>query len=442
TWHLTDNELQRNWAGGDGGGCYFEDYWQDGSSVYFNRNLVNDNVALDDNGGCYVYYLDDGGDFDFIDNEFNRNTAGGDYGGLYIDGPGDGAVLRFWDNEIVSNRAGITESLFLAGQVVYTDTAVSGGDHGGLEFNYIGNGAKVDFRRNLVLSNTAYITYTLGITPVGGNYGGMYASLSAGGLLIMMDNTIAGDTAQQDHGGLGVQLADASRVVLEHNLIQANTASNNGGGLYIQGDGNSQYFLERNRVLDNTAGQSSGGIALISTDDTAPINPLWGWSVNNLVSDNGGGTSQVGVWVQNADFRSLNDTIANNTGYGILMTGTITSSSYVSNTILWGHSAPFSKTQVLTYTDRFTMHADYSDVQGGWSGVDNLNTDPLFMGSGDYHLQDFSPVIGAGNNAAAPAVDLDNTPRPVPDGGVVDMGAYEWHQTVMYVYLPLVSRNY
>jgi len=37
----------------------------------------------------------------------------------------------------------------------------------------------------------------------------------------------------------------------------------------------------------------------------------------------------------------------------------------------------------------------YSDNQGGYAGVGNLNVDPLFVAaaSADYHLQSTSPII-------------------------------------------------
>jgi len=56
--------------------------------------------------------------------------------------------------------------------------------------------------------------------------------------------------------------------------------------------------------------------------------------------------------------------------------------------------------------------------------VGNLDVDPLFVGSGDYHLQSGSPVADNANAAVAPATDLDGVPRPV--GAGVDRGAYEF----------------
>ncbi|MBN2232873.1 MAG: right-handed parallel beta-helix repeat-containing protein, partial [Deltaproteobacteria bacterium] len=278
-------------------------------------------------------------------------------------------------------------------------------------------GGEVDFRRNQILSNTAYLTGT-----TGGDYGGMYTYLSNAGLLTMMDNVITGNEAQGNFGGLSAELYSGSRLVMAHNLISANTAITNGAGIYIKGDDDSQYFLERNRVLNNTAAYQSAGV-IIDNDDLTE--PLWGWSVNNLVADNSGGSQlEAGIYVDSADFRSLNDTIANNGQYGIWMTGTLTSTAYVSNTIIWDHILSFDSAHPTTQT----MEADYSDIQltlGNWPGMANLNTDPLFLGGDDYHLQGTSPVMDQADAAVAPARDLDAIPRPV--GAGVDMGCYEYH---------------
>ena len=80
---------------------------------------------------------------------------------------------------------------------------------------------------------------------------------------------------------------------------------------------------------------------------------------------------------------------------------------------------------------------NYSDVQGGWTGEGNIDTDPCFVEMGywdannilfdsDYHLLPSSPCIDAGdpNYIASPNdTDLDGKPRVM--GGRIDMGAYE-----------------
>jgi subtilisin family serine protease len=86
----------------------------------------------------------------------------------------------------------------------------------------------------------------------------------------------------------------------------------------------------------------------------------------------------------------------------------------VSNCILWGNIAP-DWPQI--YGD---CTVSYSDVEGGYSGADNIDADPCFVDAagGDYHLLPGSPVIDAGD----PASDCSN--EPWPNGGRVNMGTY------------------
>jgi hypothetical protein len=68
-----------------------------------------------------------------------------------------------------------------------------------------------------------------------------------------------------------------------------------------------------------------------------------------------------------------------------------------------------------------TYTIDYSDVQdgstyGAWSnGTGNIDSNPMFIGNGDYHLQVGSPCIDTGN----PGVQYNDA-----DGSRNDMGAY------------------
>ena len=83
----------------------------------------------------------------------------------------------------------------------------------------------------------------------------------------------------------------------------------------------------------------------------------------------------------------------------------------------------------------------YSNVEGGFPGIGNIDADPLFVDQAneDYHLSLGSPCINGGSNYAPdlPAVDLEGNPRI--QHGAVDMGAYE---TILFdVYLPVISRD-
>jgi hypothetical protein len=121
-----------------------------------------------------------------------------------------------------------------------------------------------------------------------------------------------------------------------------------------------------------------------------------------------------------------NCTFMRNHGYGIICDN---SQVTVVNTILWNDS-PFE-----IAGDSITV--SYSDVRGGWSGIGNIDSDPLFMDADgaddvsgteddDLRLLPGSPCIDAGDNSAIPQTvitDLDGNPRIVNE--TVDMGAYE-----------------
>ena len=103
----------------------------------------------------------------------------------------------------------------------------------------------------------------------------------------------------------------------------------------------------------------------------------------------------------------------------------------VTNCIIWDGG------DEIRNNDNSVITINYSDVQGGWPGEGNIDTDPCFVEMGywdannilfdsDYHLLPSSPCIDAGdpNYIASPNdTDLDGKPRVM--GGRIDMGAYE-----------------
>ena len=107
------------------------------------------------------------------------------------------------------------------------------------------------------------------------------------------------------------------------------------------------------------------------------------------------------------------------------------SSPTLANCILWGDSPEeiyvYDSTPVITY----------SDVQGGWSGPGNINTDPCFADpcNGDYHLKsqagrwEPSSQTWVQDAVTSPCIDAGNTNSPIglepfPNGGRINMGAY------------------
>ncbi|HIE27952.1 TPA: hypothetical protein EYP66_11760 [Candidatus Poribacteria bacterium] len=101
----------------------------------------------------------------------------------------------------------------------------------------------------------------------------------------------------------------------------------------------------------------------------------------------------------------------------------IITSPTILNTILW-RNIP----DELYVDDTSVVDITYSDIQGGWPGEGNIDAEPLFVDpdSGDYHLTDYSPCIGAGiMTTDVPTEDFEGDPRPNPTESNPDMGADE-----------------
>jgi parallel beta-helix repeat protein len=99
-----------------------------------------------------------------------------------------------------------------------------------------------------------------------------------------------------------------------------------------------------------------------------------------------------------------------------------TSSPAVTNCILW------ADTPDEIYNSSSSPIVTYCDVEGGYTGTDNINEDPLFVNAagGDFHLLFGSPCIDAGTNSAPslPETDFEGDTRII--NGIVDMGADEY----------------
>ena len=163
------------------------------------------------------------------------------------------------------------------------------------------------------------------------------------------------------------------------------------------------------------------------------------------------------------DLDLINCTIGNNTttepdGASILAGG-VGSTFNIINSIIYGNVPD----QIYLINDGpeepLTINFYNSLIEGGESGVlnpsswnivnwleGNLDTDPLWLGSGDYPymLQTTSPCIDAGTPDTTglnlPEFDLAGNPRIV--NGIIDMGAYECQDTTGVYNYELKANDY
>lgn len=187
---------------------------------------------------------------------------------------------------------------------------------------------------------------------------------------------------------------------------------------------------------------------------------LWGDSsrvVNTLIYGRGDGDNTTTPWSplvistenQNANFEIINCTVDDSLGENYLMhiqydNPTVPVFLRIANTIFVsrGANAPvlwlaptvnYDIHHNLFYApqdDRLLIKDDttYTSAEVNQIGTGNIYGDPLFVRTGwgtagDYHLNNNSPAVDAGDAASAPGIDLETQPRPQGNG--VDIGCYE-----------------
>jgi parallel beta-helix repeat protein/predicted outer membrane repeat protein len=217
--------------------------------------------------------------------------------------------------------------------------------------------------------------------------------------------TISGNSAT--YGG-GIYCYTNSSASLQNVTISGNSASDHGGGIFCH---DSNPSLQNVTISGNSAA-TGGGIFI--TVNSSP-------SLQYVTISGNSATYGGGIYCVNNSSASLqNVTISGNPatyGGGGIYCYTNSSLSLISS-ILW-NNPPQEIYSVGSVT------ATYSDIQGGWEGTGNIDSDPLFVdpAMGDYHLTwaDF-PIPNA---TMSPCIDTGDPSSPLdPDGSVADMGAF------------------
>ncbi len=224
---------------------------------------------------------------------------------------------------------------------------------------------------------------------------------------------------------------------ISHCIFRDNTANNGSGmgGAIYSGNYSNDPLLSgiiphaeiSECIFEANYGQFRGG-AFTGQNDASSF-------TNCLFIGNRGGSSSGVIWIESCATMFTNCTFSNNrNGYGIYMWNY---SAEIKNSIFWENG---NKLDNLSGT---TPIVTYSDIQGGYTGVGNIDLDPGFAApghwddngtpadaaddfwiSGNYHLAFNSDCIDTGSSTGAPVVDLDGISRP--QDVEVDMGVYEY----------------
>jgi hypothetical protein len=185
----------------------------------------------------------------------------------------------------------------------------------------------------------------------------------------------------------------------------------------------------------NSAGWDGGGMWNYNSSNPTLTNCLF---IGNSPDHNGGGVNN---WL-NCSPTLINCTFSGNSaGYGSGMANWENCTPTLINCIFWGNTSPMGGTSQIhdgVYNNKgCSTTVSYSDVQGGWPGETNMDTDPCFTDpdNGDYHLMSeagrWNPdcKTWVQDNVTSPCIDAGDLISPIglepfPSGGFVNMGAY------------------
>jgi len=275
------------------------------------------------------------------------------------------------------------------------------------------------------LNGTAVLS---GFTISGGNADGSYPHWFGGGMYnkasspTITNCTFSGNSADL-HGG-GMSNASSSSPTITNCTFFGNSVGETGGGMY-----NIYYSyptIIHCTFSGNSTGRNGGGMGNDSASSPPIINCTFS---GNSADEDGGGMYNAAASSPPITNCTFSGNSAGENGGG--MYNSDHSSPSLLNCILWGNTAE-SGNEVYNYSSTPTF--SYCDVEGGISGTNNIDIDPLFVrnpgtnGSndlGDLHLTSVSQCVDAGDNASFTPGHMDMDRETRIFNGTIDIGADE-----------------
>jgi len=369
---LIENVIIENSHSYNGGGLSF--FRTHGPVL--NNVIIRNNVASAFGGGVFCY----GGGITMTNVTVtgNQNMGGGQGGGMMLAGT-EGTL----DNMTITNNT------------------ANGAHGGGIWTNSSG-----DDEPGWVMTNSL----------ISGNH----ADWLGGGITFAWSHPTVINTVITDNtsywGGGGVSGIN-SGFRLEGTTISDNWTYSGGGGIFAFGplETADPPVIEDCMITGNETGDGDGGGILFTNNLDPVINSTF--VVNNHASGYIGGIDVVNTSGTISNVTVSGNTSGNGGGIGISDNANVD----ITNSIVWENTS----TEVMVLNA--SVNVTYSDIQGGYDGVGNINVNPLFVNTSpafpmDYGLQLDSPCIDAGTAD----LDQDGT-DDITDylGSAPDMGASE-----------------
>lgn len=414
------------------------------SDAIIEDNIITSN-SVDVDGGGILAHLDS--DATIRNNTISSNSAKRFGGGIYVVTNSDPLI---YNNEITSNTT--TGPTFAGG--------LGGAGGGGI---YVDDNSSPQIIKNTITSNSAdhagggialrvdsqSIVEENTISNNNAAYGGGVHIETGGSSLRIINNSISNNQANESgtfsgsgFGG-GVAVFDNSKPQIIGNSISSNFATQGGAGVVVSESANAT--ITSNKIFENSTSTSSsnyegGGIYVANASVT--IN-------NNLIYKNEAGKGG-GVTLQtNATATIENNTIVKNitsstpSGGGLYIRETISSGVLKNNIITQNQDYQILEDNKKANISYNLINNDnegiyFSYVAGGFSDIDNLNSDSGVDATGnvsgsedfvdsagdDYSLEQTSSAVNIITNTLISDYDIDYNLRSF--GGNSDIGAYEY----------------
>jgi hypothetical protein len=236
---------------------------------------------------------------------------------------------------------------------------------------------------------------------------------------MVINCTFSGNYA--DHQGGGMYNINSSPTVTNCTFSENTTSVSSGGGMYNE---ESSPTVTNSSFLNNLSGIYGGGMFNYNSSSPSVVNCLF--YKNGADGGITPGVEGVGHEIYNISNSSPTLTNCTFRAQGNTVISNFNSSPTLTNCILWGGPGGGLDMIINKGTSPGSSPVvTYSDIQGDYPGIGNINADPMFVDfNGDLHLQQGSPCIDAGTASGAPDTDLEGNPRP--QGAGYDMGAYEF----------------
>lgn len=240
---------------------------------------------------------------------------------------------------------------------------------------------------------------------------------------------IKNNQSELQAGGVYVTGA-SSGIILEDCILSGNSPASGAATTYggAFGIATSSSAEIKRCIITNNSAYVGGAIRVSSTSSLVCSDSLISWNTANIT----------GAIHADGQVDLINCTLSkNHASIGHRAISQFGGHIDVINSIIYGNTGGASV--AINLTGGATATVTYSDIEGGWTGTGNINSDPYFRdpdgadnqgGTSDDNFtlatHPWSPCIDAGDNTAISGTkDLAGNPRLDDDLAIVDMGAYE-----------------